>query len=303
MAQRLYRICMICILFVTQGVWLPGVFAEDAHLQYDRGSKAGTRHFQVADACLDTPCVVTQHGAWQFGPSVTDRYRIELGYVHEGSYRSLDIVQQSTTLEERLGERLLNRYPNRKVINLARTVERGDTQVIYIYGLRLQYDLSEGDPLVVRLVHVKDAKDVLEYYFRYHHDGAQPDLDLAFLYPLNIFHPNPGGNIKRSDAGVAFSLSVARTMDPEQHYSWVRKMFRAVRLNMFAGVINRGIVQRTAGDAVIRDRMDGFAGLGVTAFDFFFVGYGVNLIRSPHAGFPFQSFQVGKVSQCGANSW
>lgn len=263
------------------------VVSASALVEFDRGEKKGERLFRGADGCHTKPCVITQHGALRFHATVPTRYRVEMGYIHGGAYRPIDLFQQSTSLEQKLGERLLNRHPNRKIVNLSRMVERGDLNTVYVYGLRLQYEMAQGDPLVVRLTHLARPQEVHEYYFRYHHAGVRADLDLAFLYPINFFYPNPNDTIQSANAGIAFSLSAGTNMDPEHRYSWFSKIMRSVRLNMFAGVINRRVLGDIAGDRVIQDDADGFGGLGFTFFDFLIAGYGINIFHTPRSAFPF----------------
>ncbi|MBI2346516.1 MAG: hypothetical protein HYV03_06495, partial [Deltaproteobacteria bacterium] len=187
-----------------------------------------------------------------------------MGYIHEGAHRPIGLFQQSTTLEQKLGERLLNRYPNRTIVNLVRLVETGAVTTIYMYGILLQYDIREGDPVIVTLTHLTDPTRVEEYYFRYHKTGPVPDLDLSLLYPINIFHPNPGDTIQGATAGAAFSLSMGSNMDPERHYGWIRKLVRAVRFNIFLGLLTRKELTPVGGDLVVKDAVDGFGGAGMT---------------------------------------
>lgn len=258
-----------------------------ALVEFDRGEKKGERLFRSADDCHTKPCGITQHGALRFHASVPRQYRVEMGYIHGGVYRPIDLFQQSTSLEQKLGERLLNRHPNRKIVNLSRMVERGDLNTVYVYGLRLQYEMAQGDPIVVRLIRYDRPDEINEYYFRYHHAGVRADFDLAFLYPINYFHPNPNDTIQSANAGIAFSLSAGTNMDPDRRYSWFSKIMRSVRLNLFTGVINRRVLGDIAGDRVIQDDADGFGGVGLTFFDFLIAGYGINVFHTPRSAFPF----------------
>lgn len=238
---------------------------------------------------------MTQHGAWRFDPAIVGAYRVTMGYLHDGTLRPILLFQESTTLEQMLGERVLNRYPNRKVINLMRMVETGTAQTIYMYGLLLQHDIAEGDPIVIGLTDLADDADTHDFYFRYHHTGAVPDIDLALLYPIDYFRPNPNGTIQGATAGIAFSFSVGSNMDPERQYGWARKILRAVRLNLFTGLLSRKELTPIGGDLVVRDRFDGFGGAGITLFDFLNAGYGINFVRSPHSFFPFVGVEVRHV--------
>lgn len=262
---------------------------------FDRGTKKGPRTFQSVDGCVEMPCIVTQYGAWQFTDVVVARYRVEMSYFHEGSLHPIGIFQQSTTLEQKLGERLLNRHPNRKIVNLMQMVEQGKTPTIFMYGVLLQYEIRDGDPVIVRLTRFDDPTDVREYYFRYHKTGPVPDIDIALLYPIGYFHPNPNYTIQGATAGAAFSFSIGSHMDPERKYGWFRKALRAVRLNIFTGLVTRKELQPIGGDLVVSDSVDGFGGLGVTVFDFLNLGYGINFVRTPHSTFPFVGIEVKHV--------
>lgn len=264
-------------------------------VQFDPGAKKGARNFQAIGHCVDKPCVITQHGAWRFDPAVVGTQRVTMGYIHDGTLRSILLFQESTTLEQMLGERVLNRYPNRKVINLMRMVETGTTQTIYMYGLLLQHDIAEGDPIVITLTDPANSTGTHDFYFRYHRTGVVPDIDLALLYPLDYFRPNPNGAIQGATAGIAFSFSVGSNMDPERQYGWARKILRAVRFNLFTGLLSRKELTPIGGDLVVRDRFDGFGGAGITLFDFLNAGYGINFVRSPHSFFPFVGVEVRHV--------
>ncbi|MBI4239067.1 MAG: hypothetical protein HY696_11730 [Deltaproteobacteria bacterium] len=262
---------------------------------FDRGAKKKPRAFESVDRCVETPCIVTQHGAWQFAPSVVDAYRVEMSYFHEGSQRPIGLFQQSTTLEQKVAERLLNRHPNRKIVNLMQLVERGTAPTIFMYGVLLQYEIRDGDPVIVRLTRFADPTDVREYYFRYHKTGPVPDIDISLLYPIGFFHPNPNDAIQGATTGAAFSFSIGSHMDPERHYGWFRKSLRAVRLNLFTGLVTRKELKAMGGDLVVSDSVDGFGGIGLTVFDFLNLGYGINFVRTPHSTFPFVGIEVKHV--------
>lgn len=297
-----YLFSGICILFLAGGsvqaakkIPKTPLPPPDAFVMYDHGRKHGPRDFLPVGGCVETPCVVTQHGAWRFDPAVVGAYRVTMGTIHDGAYRPVGLFQQSTSLEQKLGERLLNRYPNRKIVNLTLMVETGNVPTLYMYGILLQYDIHEGDPVIITLIGLNDPTVVHEYYFRYHKTGPVPDIDLSLLYPVDFFHPNPGDTVQGATAGAAFSFSVGSNMDPERRYSWFKKIARAVRFNLFLGLLTRKELRTIGGDLVVRDAMDGFGGAGLTFFDFLNVGYGVNFVRSPRSTFPFVGLEVRHV--------
>lgn len=260
---------------------------ESVFLEYDRGQKGAQREFLSADRCQDVPCVITQWGAIRFSEGMKKSH-VELGVLHRGVFRSVAFFQESTTLEQKLSERLLTQKPNRKIVNLEKLLESGETNTLYLYGLLLQYELEEGDILVIR---VQNS----EYYFRYHYAGTHFDADLAFIQPINFFNPNPGSMIRAAYSTVSLSLSLKRAMDPEKHYSLMGKLSRAVRWNLMLGLLIRKDVVPFNGDNITGESLDGFAGLGVTVFDFLAFGYGANMVRSPHTTFPFVGIEMGHL--------
>lgn len=288
--------CLLCC-GISSVTWAASGRSPSPLLEYDRGTPKGARAFQSVERCTETPCVVTQHGALRFHPDVASQYRVEVWYIHDGSVHPIGLFQQSTTFEQKLGERLLNRTPNRKIVNLTRMIETGSANTVYIYGVLLQYDVDEADPILVRLTSLADSRDVQEYYFRFHKTGPRADLDLAFIFPINHFSPNPGDTIRSANRGMAFSFSVGSHMDPDKKYPLISKLARAVRMNLMLGVVDRQLASDIAGDRVISNSVDAFAGVGLTFFDFFLAGYGYNLVRPPRSGFPFVGLEVRHVFQ------
>jgi hypothetical protein len=176
-------------------------------------------------------------------------------------------------------------------------IETGKTNNIFIYGLLLQYEFDEGDLLALQITSLKNPKKVQEYYFRYHHDGYIWDLDLAFVQPINKFHPNPGGVIQAAYSTTALSFSVAKPMDPDKKYKLLSKVMRAVRFNIFSGILLRRDVASFNGDNITKDYFDGFGGAGITFFNFLAAGYGANFIQSPHTTFPFVGIEVRHLAE------
>jgi hypothetical protein len=264
-------------------------------VQIDAGTKKGAREFTDSVDCVETPCIITQHGAWKFAPEVVDHYLVRMGYVHEKVFRPIALFQESTTLEQKMAERLLNRYPNRKAINLMHMVESGSISTIYVYGLLLQNDITEGDLITISLISIADPTQTQDYFYRFHRTGAVPDFDITLLYPLNYYHPNPGEQVQGTFGGAAFSFSVGTHMDPRKKYNWFIKGLRALRTNLFLGVVTRKELTTVSTGTVTKDNADGFVGLGITLFEFLNAGYGVNMIRSPHTFFPFVGIEIKHV--------
>lgn len=262
---------------------------------YDRGGKEGPRLFLSATKCRDTPCIVTQDGAIKISPQSLHEYKLEIGLFHEGVLRPVHLFQQASTLDERLAERLFNTQQNRKIFNLSRFVEEGNTEMIHIYGLTLHYEIDEGDPLILTLTRKDDAKDYKEYYFRYHQDGSFLDADLALLQPIGIFIPNPNNVIQGSNISVALSLSRGWYLDPEVPHGWLAKISHAWRGNLFLGLMSRQIIEEKGGNKATIEESDGFIGIGVTLLDFMIVGVGINVSRPPQSHFPFVGMEVGRT--------
>ena len=285
-----------CSLIFVILLW-PGEGWAKIRVEYDRGAKHKDRVYLPAEACVHSPCIITQWGAIRIPKGIATTHRVEIGAMHRGMFQSLALFQESTSLEQKLSERIFNRKPNRKIVNLERLAEQGKTEAIFLYGVLLQHELDEGDLLALQLTSLRNPSQVEEYFFRYHHDGAKFDLDMAFVQPINIFNPNPGGIVQAAYSTAALSFSVARAMDPEKHYSLPSKMVRAVRGNLFLGLLLRKDVQSFNGDNITAEFFDGFGGLGVTVFDFLAFGYGGNFIRSPHTTFPFVGLEVRHLTE------
>ncbi len=149
--------------------------------------------------------------------------------------------------------------------------------------------------IAVNFTDTKDPLNTKDYFYRFHRTGPVPDIDLALLYPLDYYHPNPGDAVQGTIGGAAISLSVGTNMDPGKKYNWFAKTMRAIRLNLFTGIITRKQLNTIAAGTVVRDRVDGFSGIGITLFEFVNAGYGINWIRTPHTFFPFVGIEVKHI--------
>ncbi|MBI3541436.1 MAG: hypothetical protein HY073_04800, partial [Deltaproteobacteria bacterium] len=207
-------------------------------------------------------------------------------------YVSISLFQESTSLEQKLSERIFNRKPNRKAIDLGHKVEAGQIDILYMYGFLLQYEFDEGDLIAIKLTSLKDPSQTDEYFFRFHQDGAKWDVDIAFVQPIPSFHPNPGDGIQSANSTAAISFSVGKTMDPDRHYSLGGKILRSARFHITIGLLQRREVYPFNGDNITKDFFDGFGGVGFTFFDFLAVGYAANIARSPHTTFPYVGIEL-----------
>lgn len=285
--KRYFAFSFLIVIFLS-----PFQARAEGKVEYDKGSKKRERQFISAESCVHTPCIVTQWGAIRLPPHMGKTHRIQLNFLHRGLLYPISLFQESTTLEQKLSERIFNRKPNRKVVSLGNLVETGGNDVVYIYGLLLQYEFDEGDLIALTLTSLKNPSKAEEYYFRYHQEGMKFDVDVAFVQPINIFTPNPGGIIQAAYSTVALSFSVGWPMDPEKHYSLPGKIGRAVRLNLISGLLIRKDVGSFNGDNITKEFFDGFGGVGITFLDFLALGYGGNFIKSPHTTFPFVGIEV-----------
>lgn len=283
---------LILPLLIQTATPLPPKKTESLRVEFDRGSKSRVRQFENADRCAETPCVITQWGAIRVPKEWAGKNRVELGMLHRGHYESLALFQQSTNFEQKVSERVFNKKPNRKIVDVTRLIETGQTDTLFMFGIILHYELDQADLLALKITSLNNPNDVREYYFRYHHDELKWDIDIAFIQPLNFFIPNPGNRIQAAYSTAAFSFSVAINPDPEKHYSLFSKTMRAFRINFFTGLLLRKEVATYRGDRITKDYFDGFAGIGLTFFDFLAVGYGGNLVRSPHTFFPFVGLEL-----------
>lgn len=290
--KRIISFFTLVVAFLLTSLFISKAFA-DIPVEYDRGNAKREREYISAEQCQATPCVITQSGAIRFPQKMENKYQVEIGAIHLGIYRRINLFQESSNWEQKVSERTFNRKPNRKIVDLERLLETGQTGTIYIYGLLLQQALDESDVIGLKIISIKHPEDVKEYFFRYHHEGLKWDIDMAFVQPLNIFHPNPGGIIQAAYSTIAISFSVARALDPEKNYSFLNKAFHAARFNVFTGLLLRKDVASFNGDLITDEAFDGFGGLGFTFFDFLAIGYGGNFIHSPHTTFPFVGLEVG----------
>jgi len=273
------------------------IASHSPELEFDRGKDSRDRNWKSAENCMSKPCTLTEHGAIRVSKEVSKKYKIEIGNLHRGSYRQISLFEESTSLEQKFTERIFNKRPNRKIVNLSRLIETGNTQTIFMYGILLQYEFDEGDLIALRLIPRKSAEDVIEFYFRYHQDALKFDVDIAFVQPINYFTPNPRNEIQAALSTAALSFSVARAIDPDDENNFLAKTLWAIRFNLFLGLLARTEVANYQGDKITKDYFDGFVGAGFSFFGFLAGGYGVNLARSPRAFFPFVGIEFVHLTE------
>lgn len=259
---------------------------------FDRGKKGDPRNFQSADSCQSSPCILSQRGAIRFDKKITGTHNIELGYIHEEVYSPFTYFQAASTLDEKVTQRLFNKSQNREVFNLERALRLGEEDTVHVYGMLLHYNVDEGDLFVVTLTDDKNPKKKSHTYFRYHKDGPIWDVDVGILAPINYFRPNPNRVIRGARIALGLSTTLGWYMDPERRYSFGGKLLHSFKLNMVGGLMSRRELVSLSGDQIVDDNFDGFVGGGFTFLDLIIAGVGVNLVRSPHAIFPYAGLEV-----------
>lgn len=270
-------------------------FAENKDgVTYMRGNKTEEVSFHTAGGCFKLPCVITQKGKIRFEKELLGTHAVELGVVHAGVYSSIAIHQTATGANDRIAERLFNKRNNSQVLNLESALQEGKFDTVHIYGVLLQYSLDEGDLIVATLKGNGDVKDRHQYYFRFHRDGVQMDVDFAVVHPIGVFWPK-NETLKGADLTGGLSLSWGWNMDPDKKHGIFKKMAHAFKLNFTTGLLNRSILKTVNGDQTVQGQIDGYAGGGLTFMDFITAGIGINFVRSPHAAFPYVGAELGKM--------
>lgn len=271
----------------------PAQATVEPKVLYSVGQDKNRHDFQEASGCRLTPCLINKYAAIQLPHGLKKRYTVELGYLHNDTHQSLAFFQSGSTLDERLNERIFNKEQNRRVFNLVNAVNSGQTDTIYLYGIRLHYEFNEGDVLVLTLTDNKRPNQSTGYYFRYHVPGPIWDLDVALLFPVNYFRPNPGSIIRSGRVALGVSYSLGWYMKPEEKYSFFRKFLYAWKFNIVGGLMTRQeVVNFTPTDRIVDTKFDTFVGGGFTFLDVVTGGYAVNLIREPRAAFPFVGIET-----------
>jgi hypothetical protein len=267
-------------------------------LSFDKGYKKNKpKNIIPANICQVTPCIIGKYGTIYFSKKDRENYSVHLGLIHNDAYQPIALFQEASNLDEKFGERFLNKRQNRSIFDLASALETSEADILYIYGIMLHYTVAEGDLIVVRFIDKKNSRNRHTYFFRYHRSGAIWDADVALISPIKLFVPNPDKVIRGASISVALSISVGWYMNPEKKYTFGRKFLHAWRFNVFSGLLRRRELTFAGADRYVDTKMDGFVGAGFTFVDFFVGGIGVNLARTPHAAFPFVGLEVKHLYQ------
>ncbi|MEM6733551.1 MAG: hypothetical protein AAF658_18470, partial [Myxococcota bacterium] len=266
-------------------------------LWFDRGDNDEMRHYWLATECTNTPCVITQDGALRFNRQPDRELDIEMWLVHARSVTRLDYFEKRSRKDYVMLERALNLHRNRPVWSLSENLETGRFETAYISGVTRQYRLREGDLIVVEVRDRANPSDSETFYFRYHRSGFQLRLDFGLVVPINAIRvPEPSPPWMSGSVGAAGTLQLRKTKDPEGEYSRLESLWLSVHPTVFLGLMVRDLEQpgRVPED---REQADIFGGVGITLFDFLFVGWGGNLINGPRFSQPFVGVHVRNIVQ------
>lgn len=292
MPKNLFFLAMSCALLISTSSLATARLDAASLVTFDRGSKTSKRVYISAQSCHAKPCLISRNGAIRFSKEAQNRYTIEAYLVHRDQVTPISFFQAASALDDKLDERLFNRRQNRRIFNLEESLNTGKIDTIYIYGVYLHYLIEEADLIAISLKQVRNPKKQKHYYFRHHRKGPVWDIDVGLVTPIKFFNPNPGGVVRGATAAPAFSMSIGWYADPEKRLGFMRKFLYAWKFNLVGGVlVRRELVNRTT-DQFVDTRFDGFVGSGITLLDFVTIGYGVNLVRSPHSTFPFLGIEV-----------
>jgi len=272
----------------------PALATEANHeviLRYDSGRDASARVYLDAEPCREKPCVVTELGAVRFDLPA-DRYEVSLWLMHRNLLTRIEYLEHRELRDYQALERVFNRRRNKRVFSLTERIANNRLPVLFLYGITLQYEVDQGDTMIIEMSERGQASATRRYYFRYHQAGMHPAFDIALLLPLNfINYPRPGPDFENRSLNAAVTLAFKWNKDPSADYGWLSKLALSVYPSMFLGLMTR----RFLVDGLSRAQADVFAGTGLTFLDFLFAGYGINVFHSPRTGGPFIGFHVGKA--------
>lgn len=284
----------------------------DRVLEYDRGAPEGDRHFHDAAGCRVHPCVVTQHGALRFNIAGAGDFDVRVYLLHEGRVAPVRIFERREHSDYRVFERIFDPHRNKRVWDLSDRLSQKRIDLFYILGLVQQYRITHGDVISVEMRLVSRPEWTRIYYFRYYDRGISWRPDVAFTVPFNLdtLYAREGRYRNLSSAAptnLVGTLSLVRNADPGRPRGALRKIFDSVHPVAFAGPININFEKqnRQINDSGVTrtfytqhsGAIDLFVGGGISLLDFFVVGYGVNVFRDPHVGFPLVGISVVHLSR------
>ncbi|MEM6531578.1 MAG: hypothetical protein AAF654_03095 [Myxococcota bacterium] len=264
-------------------------------LWFDRGGDDEHRRFRRANECLEIPCVITQDGAIRFNRDPKHELRVEFWLVHRRAVTRIDYFEKRTRGDYVTLERAMNLHRNRPVWSMSKRLESGDFDTLFVAGVARQYRLRNGDLIIAEVYDAEDPSASQTTYFRYHREGFRLKLDFALVVPINAVRvPEPTPNWESGVLGAAATVQLRRDKDPERDYSALGSLWLSVHPTVFFGLTVRDL---EAPGRIPEDETasDVFAGLGLTFFDFLFVGWGSNLLREPRFSQPFVGVHLRKL--------
>ncbi len=273
-------------------------------IQYDKGLTEGPRQYKSAYFCTYSPmpCVITQDGVLRFNipESLHGKLQLDMYVFHDGRVNKIDYLQKNSFQDFVIVERILNRQRNKNVWSLSDRIEQRIFDRLYLYGIKLQYKLSEGDPIVLEMYEHDKPETRKTYFFRYHQSGYRYPFDIALIVPINRAQIRFNPNEPKSNQGMfkpALTVGLTANRDPDTHYSLMDKVRMAGYPALFLSWVPRAdqAAQELAAAQGLKANETGaiFVGAGVTYFGSLSLGiaytFGEDALR------PFVSLNIGKL--------
>jgi hypothetical protein len=193
-------------------------------------------------------------------------------------------------------ERIYNRARNRQVWSLMDRIGKRIYDRLHLFGMSLQYEIDDGDPLVLEVRELNNPSNNKSYFFRYHRSDLRVLFDIALLVPIDaVQFPKPAledSGWKNGSLSAALTIGFSWTQDPERDYAFYQKVFMAGYPAVFLGPVQR--VLKVEGDDD-KARTDLYIGAGFTYFHCLFFGWGFNVIHVPRVSSPFVGINIGKA--------
>ena len=286
----------------------PNQAADDVNweklLEYDKGLTDGPRQFKSALYCTYSPmpCVITQDGVLKFNLPEEDRSRLQLDMFvfHDGRVNKVDYLEKNSFHDYVIVERILNRQRNKHVWSLSDRVEQGIFDRLYIYGIKLQYKLDEGDPFVVEMYEHDKPEARKTYFFRYHQSGFRFPFDIALIVPFNSVRiplRRQSASEEVYDQGMfkpAITMGFTSNRDPDSVYTFWDKVIMAGYPSVFASWVPRSRqTEDNETEYELKDPSAVFMGAGITYFGCLSLGLGYTF--GDGVARPFLSLNIGKL--------
>jgi hypothetical protein len=269
----------------------------DLRLTFDRGEAdrhGQERQFTSAEVCSSrTPCTVNQFGALRFMPLATG-YETEIFYFRENVLLPILLFERRGDQSRNLFWTATHRARNAGIKDfdgLMRAPSGQAPEILYLYGINLQYSLHNGDVLYVRL-RAPGEVEPRRYYFRYHVTGLQVQPNLTSLVPLSygaseVLQPR----MAASSVSFAGSVSIYWNLPPDGADRPVESLLSGFQPTLLVGALSELRYE----EGYNRTHSDLFVGGGLTFARFLSVGYCATLLEAPRGGFPFIGVHVNEL--------